>query len=212
MTIKTLISTEVRKLGESIPCFILPAVLTCPGATSACKGEPSETGKEGYRKGAICYATRGKIPFHFKRHLANWDASKENNFTDRIIAEINLLISSSAINGSTIRRFRIHPAGDFYSQAYLESWFKIASAFPDIKFLAYTRSYMLDFTGRPDNMKIFFSIDRSTENYPIQKLPIARVICKGDAPTPKAHTCAAKCHSCSVCWHKKIDVDFIKHN
>lgn len=54
---------------------------------------------------------------------------------------------------------RVHDSGDFFSQDYLSAWFAIASAYPNKKFYAYTKSLHLDReTGRPANFQIVQSM------------------------------------------------------
>jgi hypothetical protein len=56
---------------------------------------------------------------------------------------VNLLLRSLAFYEQTnkkIRIFRIHEAGDFYSQEYLDAWLETAKQRPDILFYAYTTS------------------------------------------------------------------------
>jgi hypothetical protein len=40
--------------------------------------------------------------------------------------------------------FRYHSYGDFFSQTYIDNVFDIAGVFPQVKFLAHTKSYMFD--------------------------------------------------------------------
>tara|TARA_R110000868_G_scaffold408098_2_gene690283 strand:- start:1552 stop:2196 length:645 start_codon:yes stop_codon:yes gene_type:complete len=52
---------------------------------------------------------------------------------------------------------RLHDSGDFFNQAYLNVWIKLAELFPEKKFYAYTKSLHLNFSGVPDNFQIIQS-------------------------------------------------------
>ena len=56
------------------------------------------------------------------------------------------------------RAIRIHDAGDFFSEAYLDRWIRIAFAHPHILFYAYTKEVaMLEGAILPDNMRVLYS-------------------------------------------------------
>lgn len=55
------------------------------------------------------------------------------------------------------RTIRIHDSGDFFSQDYLNAWFKVVAAFPEKRFYAYTKSLHLDFSAAPANLQIIQS-------------------------------------------------------
>lgn len=194
---KPLISNTVSKLGENIPCFNLPALTTCPGKTELCS--------------KYCYAKHGNYGFsNVKNKLQyNFKMSKKRNFMDTVKAEIHLM----AIKG--IKYFRLHSSGDFYSQRYLNVWKEIAVCFPKIKFLAYTRSYMLDFSNLPKNFSVFYSTDKSTKKYNGKLNKIATVYYKKDFPVidrKKEHVCKSKCKDCKLCWNTKKNIVFRMHN
>jgi hypothetical protein len=54
-------------------------------------------------------------------------------------------IMMGAIFLAGIKEFKIHVAGEFYSEKYLNTWSEIVSECPDISFFTYTRSWR-----RPD--------------------------------------------------------------
>ncbi|MBM4049590.1 MAG: hypothetical protein FJ279_31225 [Planctomycetes bacterium] len=107
------------KVGD-VFTFSLPSRKTCPGASSWCWD--------------YCYAYR------YERCRPGCQDAYERN------------LSLSRDTGKFIRTligvlprimpcFRIHVGGDFYSVEYVHAWQRICSAFPQVKFWAYTRSW-----------------------------------------------------------------------
>jgi hypothetical protein len=116
----------------------------------------------------------------------------------------------SKINRDTIR---IHESGDFYNKYYLDKWFAIMRHFPDKTFLAYSKS-VLDFSNKPDNFILFFSVDRTTngnlfEWYRNNKYKNAMAHIGG----PWTANCPGSCKSCDRCYKKDtvVDVVFKRH-
>lgn len=52
---------------------------------------------------------------------------------------------------------RIHDSGDFFSQEYLDAWFKIATKTSSKIFYAYSKSLHLDWSKLPSNFRVTFS-------------------------------------------------------
>jgi hypothetical protein len=121
--------------------------------------------------------------------------------------------------------FRIHSAGDFFSQEYLNMWYRIAGQFPLIKFLAFTKNFALDYAGKPDNMVIMFSVfpDTDIDTIPEEygyKLSFAVFpdrfgdyqynTTTQDIISDQRQTipCAGDCRICGICW----DIDRIGKN
>jgi len=162
----------------------LPARKTCPGSTKICATH--------------CRATRAEqtSPTVLSNRQRNFIDSKKENFADDMIFLIN----------KTVKRwekfnnfFRIHEAGDFYSQDYLDDWKKIASAFPNIKFLAFTKSFHLNFRNIPANLQIVMSIMPDTKNMPLKGFPKAYT---GDCKKMgEAIECPGCCDECGLCWN-----------
>lgn len=59
--------------------------------------------------------------------------------------------------------YRIHVSGDFISQSHVNGWIDIARDYPTVKFMAFTKSYALNFDNRPDNLEIIFSVFPDTK-------------------------------------------------
>lgn len=81
---------------------------------------------------------------------------------------------SSTILMTDVRVMRVHISGDFYDQAYVAKWLKIASARKQTKFFAYTRSWRLESMlpelirlGQLDNFELWWSLDRATGPAPL---------------------------------------------
>ncbi len=113
-----------RKQISSVGLFSLPPIITCPGA-GVCKN--------------YCYAkkeyTRYKnVGTAWRRNLAE---SKKSTFVNDVVGWLR-------IHSDTVKAFRMHESGDFYSQPYVEKWAQIAEASPHIHFYTYTKSLALD--------------------------------------------------------------------
>ena len=147
------------KLGRSIYHWSIPAITTCPGATEACK--------------ALCYASKGRFRASAsKNNMArNYKLSKSKYFAEAMICEIQ------AMRHPIIR---IHVAGDFYNQSYIQKWIRIVKECPHATFFAYTRSWrrpellpLLLRLGSLPNMRLWLSADRLGGEPPRLGLPIA---------------------------------------
>lgn len=186
-----------RKLDKYIAVCNLPSHKTCPGKTKICS--------------KICYATKSERIYGYKvnnkRRLV-FEESLKDTFVEKIISELK--------NMSHITRVRLHESGDFYSQKYLDKWIKIAKALPHITFLAYTRSFNLDFSGRPKNFIVYWSFDASTKTK-VPKGRTAKLVLKDETPPKNAVTCKHKSRynycgrECHICWKGAKNVYFIQH-
>ena len=98
-----------------------------------------------------CYAQKGAYSWSNVKPAfeKRYELTKTDNF-------INLM--NSEIKRKKVDFLRIHDSGDFYSKAYIQKWFNIANDNPNVKFYAYTKSFIL-FQGLtiPDNLDIIFS-------------------------------------------------------
>lgn len=138
-----------QKLGpELIWSFSLPAIESCPGASSVCMLK--------------CYATNG----HYRRgsvrtkYEANLRRTRTAEFADELAEEIR---------SRYVRVMRIHGSGDFYSMEYIRDWIEVARRCPKTTFYFYTRSWrephlrdaLIGLSGLP-NVYGWFSCDRET--------------------------------------------------
>lgn len=195
MTTKLTLSKGNMKIKNTL-IFNLPTVKTCPMATEACK--------------AFCYAAKAErmYPNVLPSRTNNFEASRSESFVQDMIEAINKLNKNNKY-----QYFRIHESGDFYNQKYLDKWFDIAKHNSDIHFLAYTKSHHLDFSNKPDNMTVRYSIDETTKQARID-MPLAIVKTPNqENRNKKTFDCipGMKCHECRVCWTSSIDVAFKLH-
>lgn len=81
-----------------------------------------------------CYAIKEQVrwPNVQVARESRYAASKQSDFAQRIISELNNLRKKPAY-------FRVHSSGEFYSQQYINDWVTISSAFPTIIFYTYTK-------------------------------------------------------------------------
>jgi hypothetical protein len=195
------------KLGKSIASWNIPAVMTCPGRTKECE--------------SVCYANKGLFKMQRKLHLVNKDHADADDFVNNIKLElINKKISA----------VRIHAAGDFYDEAYLDKWIEIAKQNPETKFWAYTRSWRvagmmakLKQFGNFDNVQLFASIDGETKTNketPPVWMRVADIVPSFDervdyVKCPNQKNKAITCEKCTYCFKpvkgKKMHVQFQIH-
>lgn len=111
--------------------------------------------------------------------------------------------------------FRVHVAGDFFSESYAMMWARIAASAPSTKFLAFTKQFdnvrNVEF---PANFTLILSHWVGTEipadlkakhhvawcqDGTVKDIPADAIMCPGD------------CSKCNACWGLKRDTVFIKH-
>lgn len=195
---RPLMSTGNHKLSKDILVFNLNRGVTCPGQSPWCRENCYDI--KSYRYPAVKPAR--------DRNLA---ASKECDFVERIVAEIRKKRKTH------IRGVRIHGSGDFYNQNYLRKWINIAEACPHIRFKANTRSYMLNYTDKPDNLMLRYSIDETTKPDTIKvmkKFVDGFAYIAGSQPegTAECHFhCGFDCDACSFCYSFSGDITYHVH-
>ena len=96
MDLNPKISNHIQKMGGVIPSFNITPIDSCPQRTLACV--------------LYCYALVGRFQFKSasERLYINFEATKRASFVEIISNQISLAVAY----------FRIHSAGDFYSQEY----------------------------------------------------------------------------------------------
>jgi len=183
--------------------FNLPTRITCPGSTKCCRD--------------ICYAKCQEKFYHHvvpQYRASMYEMAKSSKFKDILIAALTVETLTS-----DIRAFRIHESGDFFSQDYLDAWVSIIRAFPQVKFWAYTKSYMLDFKEalKLKNLNLRYSVDPTTEHLPKQKMAKAVVATdrpRGSITCPSTLTKkhAIKCvRDCRLCLDTNKTIHFPPH-
>lgn len=191
------ISTGNKKMKDVL-IFSIPAVVTCPYRTAACEHR--------------CYAKKAErlYPQTLPARHRNFGATQDENFVTDMIAKIYKMNSGR----KKFKLFRIHEAGDFYNKKYFESWLKIIIAFPEIQFLAFTKStFVKEYLDiLPSNLNLFYSVwsDTKKDNI-IYELPLALA---GDCKrlyNKEVFECKGLCNECFHCFTKKKDVHFKIH-
>jgi hypothetical protein len=111
-----------HKVDKSVLCWSITPVESCPNC-SDCKD--------------TCYALAPYTRWPNVRNAwdRNFNISKGGDFVDKISDQLERSKNVSVV--------RIHVSGDFYSQEYINKWFRIISAFPKIKFYTYTKTMEL---------------------------------------------------------------------
>ncbi len=137
--------TEGNSKLINIPLFSLPIKKTCPQSTELCR--------------KYCYGNKSWAQYPRVRATRNknYTKSKQKSFVKNI---------SEMIPKLRTKYFRIHETGDYYSQAYLDKWFEIVKAFPDIRFVTFSKSWYLDWSMMPTNMTRFWSVWPDSKNIP----------------------------------------------
>lgn len=182
----------------------LPAITTCPNATTACKFN--------------CYARKAEkqYPDVLPCRTKNYEFSKSDLFVSYMSEYIRLKASSRTWKQAKRIIIRIHESGDFYSYEYFAKWMRIAevcSGIPNLVFMAYTKSlpFVADYRKvnghEPENVFIRSSVWDDTTDEMIEltealNLPIYTA-CTSDAwnVLEKVNQCDCKCCStCHKCW------------
>lgn len=153
-----------------------------------------------------CYAAREqtRFPAILTARESRYTASIAPTFASTIVSEINSLRTKPLY-------FRIHASGEFYSQAYIDSWYTIASSFPSITFYAYTKRLAhFDFSSLSSlpNFILINSLHFRGLNYgPASSAPADAFIC----PSHSGATCGDSCTYCMTKTAQTNSVWFIKH-
>lgn len=212
------------KLGTGVWHWNLPAgsAWSCPGASAWC--DASLFGG--------CYAEETRHPrsygsAHVKAiYRRNWEAVQTENLAQwcRDMTEWITLKNKRARHlRNQVRVVRIHTSGDFFSTAYINAWRSVALRCPDVKFYAYTRSWvipelveMLEAFRAMPNVTLWASWD-STMEQPPTGWPVASVARREDGIDtdrfrflmlcPEQAGRKPDCTSCGVCWAPKLKAE-----
>lgn len=186
---KPYISRGNKKMN--IPTFSLPSRETCPGSTLTCR--------------RLCYAKKSeRYPSVVNSRFRNLKLSMRKDFP--------CLVEKVLSSRRNLDFFRIHESGDFYSQEYLDNWFKICKIFPDTVFLVFTQSYHLNFDDSPDNLVVYYSVWHDSEDVPDDGLfAYAGCVPIDCACRRLPYQCKKFCDDCMYCFEGKGDVYFEIH-
>lgn len=188
------ISGGNRKMVKGFGIFNLTEKVTCIGSTEVCRKN--------------CYACKASIQYKNtvpQRRAKNTEAVNSIYFIQTMCKMLTKLSKQKGFKGF----FRIHESGDFMSQSYVNAWVCIASNFPNIRFLAFTKSFSLDFSAMPQNVEIVYSVMTDTDRATIPNDGRYRAYA-GDCHDIPDNTleCAGGCDNCGMCWQ----LSKIKHN
>lgn len=204
------ISTTNSKLGF-IPSFNLLPGVTC--SSEAC----AHCLREG------CYAVKNAF-------RCGYDVDKNNTLRawseNTVLAMYDLkrleseLIEYFSAHRLLIKLFRIHSSGDFFSVEYAEMWYRIAKRFPDIRFLAFTKQWLIVrdvFFHELPNFSLVLSGWTGVEIPEELRVMYHCAWCDDGEETripEDAMLCPGNCETCGMCWYLnelKRDTKFIKH-
>ena len=185
---------------------LLPCGDSCPGKTPLCTDFC-------YAFQVLKYSTQAKVAWTVNDHIVRHSL---DIFYHDVWAYLRIYPSNY---------FRLHVAGDFYNQSYLDTWMRIADEYPKTRFLAFTKSFHLDFSGRPDNLVIMWSVFPDTDRDTIPPGPRAytmlddvgiyhNILVKERPRMDNALICVGGCASCGLCFHADsngVDVKFKAH-
>jgi len=145
---KSLLMQGNSKVGGAIHIWSLPAVHTCPGASTVCE--------------SVCYAKAFRYRFPSVRRRLNWnlEQSRHEEFVDRMVSEIRRC-------GALV--IRLHSSGDFYDLDYCRKWLTIIRRAPRPRYFGYTRSWripefvpLFEEMSRLRCVRLWFSFDSET--------------------------------------------------
>lgn len=198
------ISTTISKLGDKIPSFNLPAIISCRKDVPCSKG---------------CYAVKGRWNYkNVKKSLIENYMEYKNDPT-KLFDEILNYINNDDI---VYKFFRWFSSGDIVDMNFLYGMIKIAKKCKQTKFLCFTKQFnivnaYLSVNKLPSNLKIVFSgWDETFEVDNPFNLPTTYVWFKKsqNKHIPEhAIPCTGNCSKCKACWNLKKgqSVYFNKH-
>lgn len=192
------VSNGNQKLGKIANISLTPCKACPKGVPCAKKGQ--------------CYALKALIyPKAAKNWADNLRQAKRN--PAQYFAEI-----TAYLERKSPKMFRWHVSGDILNQDYLERMKRVAIAFPNIKFLAFTKAHHLDFTGLPANLSIVASMWPGWGNENAVRAQGLSIAWMQDGTENRvsgsAIECPGNCDTCGVCWSlakRGLDVVFNKH-
>lgn len=202
------VSTNVSKLGSSIPTINLPPIITCRKDAPCAKCA---------KNGGGCYATCGHWTFpKVKERLATNLKAYFNN--DKLFFE---MISQIFDN---YKYARFHSSGDIVDYNYLKGMCRVARKCKDTEILCFTKKfelvneYITDGHRIPKNLHIVFScwadfIPKNSYNFPTAHVYFPKKPERNMNIPENAVFCSGSCQTCKHCWGMKKgqSVKFKKH-
>jgi hypothetical protein len=149
------------KLAPNIFTFSLPAGKTCPGAKH-CKSQCVLTSggyriKDGPDCKVRCFAAINEVMLPSVRKSRNRNLDL---LTGKTVEEMVELITASLPQVHWEYKMRVGVSGDYFSQAYFDSWLNVAQQNPETVFYGYTKSlpfWVARLGEIPDNFRLVAS-------------------------------------------------------
>lgn len=128
-------------------------------------------------------------------------------------AIVNSLIST--LNEKRPKQFIINISGDFLSQEHVDIWREVTKAVSETRFVAFTKMHHFNYSRRPKNFKIIFSVWPGMPKPKRKKgIQFAWLQDSSEDRIPSdAIECPGLCYGCGMCWSLdeiKKDVVFSK--
>lgn len=172
-------TTNAKLIGMKTATFALPAGYTCPGAKDCLAWFDRDENKikDGPDSEFRCFAASGEAAF-----------SSVRRSVDRNLAILQRAGTAKAMHAAIdmampakfFENIRVHPDGDYFSQAYFQAWMMTAQANPSRLFYGYTKNLPLWIKFRsemPENMVLTASWGGKWDNLiEPNKLRSARVV------------------------------------
>lgn len=179
------------------PSWAIPAGAACPfmviGPGTIC--------------GTICYATRGRYTdaVHARALWARFEWARTSMQTDYGIDEfVAVMVRAIAATGS--EWFRIHDAGDFFSEQYTRAWQRVAAALPSVHFWGPTRSWQAPWVAALVELNALPNVTIRPSAILIDAAPpVVAGLAAGTAVSATTWDCpaaenAGRCGDCRRCW------------
>lgn len=136
------------KLGNDVWTFSLPAVVSCPGSTRACRDR--------------CYARKGYFAFRSVRKTL----SANLRLARTAPARLAVVVAAQLARPGGPRLVRVHVSGDLFGAKYTWAWTRVVAEHPDVRFYLYTRSWrvprvaaVLAVLAALPNARVWYSFD-----------------------------------------------------
>jgi hypothetical protein len=186
------------------------SVVTCPGATPWCRMH--------------CYAKnpakRISQPMNVSKYASNLVLFFEvgpDRFAEMLAEKIKRVQRAR----HTLKIVRVHVAGDFFSEEYVEAFRAVAESLPDYQFYAYTRSWLIpelkpsvERLRRLPNFVVYASTDPDTGPPPpgwLEACCVDTAYSPGFRPYTKTIRCREEvagvtCEECKICIYGRASV------
>lgn len=194
------ISDGNRKMG-GVPSVSFPPVITC-GARIPCA--------------RLCYVVRNMIAGPYGKQIAASYAANLEFFNADRAAFFDAL--ARYLERRAPRFFRFHVSGDWTDADHLRRAFETARAFPDVRFLAFSKRFDLFPAARtvPRNFALIASLWPKWGTRPAGYRAAFMQTPDGAETrvTRGALECPGNCETCGACWNlRKLrrDVVFMQH-